>query len=153
MLARPGARALKRMAAAGITSALLAGADAGARQTAYAQLTALANAGGPASEADVAVAVACVGPLVDDVLCADASVVGAAEYRQASLVLAGLLLLDRLEVGVEYLGHERSLAAWAAPGTALAAMLTKEPVELDVEDGAVILPRPSPSFHVGNPYE
>ena len=78
---------------------------------------------------------------------------GAAEYRQASLVLAGLLLLDRLEVGVEYLGHERSLAAWAAPGTALAAMLTKEPVELDVEDGAVILPRPSPSFYVGNPYE
>ena len=40
-------------------------------------------------------AAACVGPLIESVLCKDVSEVDAAEYQRASLVLAKLCWMDR----------------------------------------------------------
>jgi hypothetical protein len=129
-----------RAVAATPIGVLLAG-DAAARQDAYQQLATLAD-GGPlhvsfssdCSEA-AAAAAACVAPLVDAVLCADASVVAGAEYRQASLVLARLVLLDPLQAGAALLRNGRgAFAAWAAPGTARAVVMAKDPATLTRDD-------------------
>jgi hypothetical protein len=86
-------------------------------------------------KARVAVSIAKgVVPALVGVLCADASRVGAAEARRASLLLGGLLLLDRLAVGVELVRDGRNLQAWAAPRSALAALVAKAPAELTRED-------------------
>ena len=97
--------------------ALLAG-DEGQRAVAYAELAAIANGDGVGA---TSVATACVAPLVDSVLCADASRVDRAEAQRASLLLGGMILLDPLAVGAEWIRNDRYLAAWNAPNSVLAA--------------------------------
>ena len=82
----------------------------------------------------IALAAAAVAPLVDSVLCADASRVSSTEARQANLVLARLLLLDPVQVGVDFVRDDRFLAAWAAESSALGVVLAKEPTDLTLED-------------------
>ena len=82
----------------------------------------------------VGVATACVAPLVDSVLCAEALRVDSAEAQQAYLLLGSLILLDPLTVGVEFMQNDRWLAAWTAPSSALVSMLAKEPAELTRDD-------------------
>jgi hypothetical protein len=106
--------------------------DQAERGRAYAELTALADAGGGAVA--VGVAMACVAPLVDGVLCADASRVGGAEARRASLVLGQLVLLEPLAVGGEWMRSGRWFATWGAPGSALGAVVAKAPRELTRDD-------------------
>ena len=75
--------------------ALLRAADKGQRNAGYDQLAALAEEG--RDDASV-IAQMCVAPLVDGVLCADASSVDAAEARQAGLLLGELMMLGGLPV-------------------------------------------------------
>ena len=119
---------------AGRIGALLMG-ERPERSAAFEELAAIANGSGPASGPDpIAVATACIAPLVQSVLCADASRVDATEVRQANLLLSSLMLLDPLTVGVEYLREERWCAAWTAPNTALAASIAKQPADLTRDD-------------------
>ena len=82
----------------------------------------------------VGVAVSCVGPLVDTVLCADVSVVGPVEYRRAASVLAELVMLDPLKVLAEYHRGERFFSTWKTMGNALNAVFLKQPAELTHDD-------------------
>ena len=82
----------------------------------------------------VGVATACVAPLVDSILCAEASRVDSAEAQQAYLLLGSLMLLDPLTVTAEWMKNDRWFAAWTAPSSALAATFAKEPAELTRDD-------------------
>lgn len=72
---------------------LLEHGDQPQRDAVYRELSALCASGG-AQPNSVEVATACVAPLIDSVLCADASRCDAAEARRAYLVLVQLLMLD-----------------------------------------------------------
>jgi hypothetical protein len=84
--------------------------------------------------AGIALAAGAVAPLMQSVLCADASRVDAAEARQASLVLGGLMLLDPVRVGGEWMRDVRFVALWTTPGSALGAVLAKDAKDLTAED-------------------
>ena len=62
------------------------------RAAAYTELTALTLKGAPD---DIGVAAACVGPLIETVLCKDVSEVDAEEYQRAATVLGSLCWMDR----------------------------------------------------------
>ena len=81
---------------------------------------------------EVRVAASCVGPLVEAVLCADASEVDAEEYQRASLVLASLCWMGQ-EGAVELTRNGRFSATWAASGNAPNAVAAKDPAELTRE--------------------
>ena len=119
------------MSAARITG-LLEGSEE-QRGQAYAKLASLAAARGSAREDATAVACDCMAPLVNNVLCADASQVGGAEARQAFLLLGSLLQLETF-VAQSLARDGCWLAAWNAPGTALAAAISKTPADLTRED-------------------
>ena len=84
----------------------------------------------------LAVAVACVGPLVEAVLCADISDVVAEEFQRASLVLGSLCWMDNVDfaVMVEYFRGGRFSAVWQASGNALNTAAAKDPAELTRDD-------------------
>ena len=101
--------------------ALLGGA-ASSRHDAYSELSRLAATtdGTGAAVAGhwqarstaISLAAACVGPLIDSVICADRADVNARESRQAHILLAELLLLDPLRVGHPLVANDRWL--WAS---------------------------------------
>eukprot|EP01045_Picozoa_sp_COSAG04_P026502 COSAG04_NODE_3690_length_2606_cov_1.311102_2_plen_105_part_00 len=62
------------------------------------------------------------------------SVVDAAEFRRAHLVLAELCLLDPLLLLAEWVRDLRMAIAWGTPGNAWAAVFDKEPSELTQAD-------------------
>ena len=84
------------------------------------------------------VAAECVGPLMETVFTADVSVVDAAEFRRAHLVLAELCLLDPLRLLAEWLRDLRLGLSWGTPGNAWAAVFDKEPSELTREDALTV---------------
>ena len=61
------------------------------RAAAYDELTALTLEDAP----DLRVAAACVGPLIETVLCKDVSEVDAEEFQRAAIVVAKLCWMDR----------------------------------------------------------
>ena len=86
---------------------------------------------------EVRVAAACVGPLIESVLCADAAEVDAEEFQRAGLLLCSLCQMDR-EVGAEWLLSDRFFAAWAASGNAYNAAAAKDPAELTRDDAMTL---------------
>jgi hypothetical protein len=120
--------------AADIVAALVEG-SAEERQAAYGTLEtavrgALTTSGSRKDDA-VALAVACVKPLVESVLCAPAARVGEAEWVRASLLLYEMCKADNLLVCAELwrkndTGDLLIFTIWSAPETAFAAMLAKE---------------------------
>ena len=127
--------------------------DKAQREAAYAQLDAAArgdssgiagvgssaaSANGGEREALVDVAAECIGPLVETVFAADVSVVDAAEFRRAHLLLAELFMLEPLLLIGEWTRNLRLGIAWGTPGNAWAAVLDKEPSELTRDDVLVL---------------
>ena len=120
----------------GAIGSMLSG-DAEARQRAYIELEQLTKQGrrvdADADEATVALAEACVAPLVDSVLCADVSRVGAVEFRRAGLVLTKLMVLD-MRVCAQVIRANRWRAGWTSPDNALDVSLRKPPQDLTRDD-------------------
>ena len=127
--------------------------DKAQREAAYAQLDAAArgdssgiagvgssaaSANGGEREALVDVAAECIGPLVETVFAADVSVVDAAEFRRAHLLLAELFALEPLRLIGEWARDLRLGIAWGTPGNAWAAVLDKEPSQLTRDDVLVL---------------
>ena len=111
--------------------------DKAQREAAYAQLDALARGGDSDSEvADVAAA--CIRPLIETVFAADVSVVDAAEFRRAHLLLLELFMLEPLRLIGEWTRNLRLGIAWGTPGNAWAAVFDKEPSELTRDDVLVL---------------
>ena len=138
-------------ASTGAATRIIAGikGDKAEREAAYVRLEALARGdssgisfasanGGGEREALVDVAAECVGPLMETVFVADVSVVDAAEFRRAQLVLCELCLLDPLRLLAEYLRDLRIGLSWGTPGNAWAAVFDKEPSELTREDALTV---------------
>jgi hypothetical protein len=131
------AGAEKPSQAAGIAAALAAG-GAAERERAYAAVEGVvrgaAFSGGGKGQA-TALAVACVEPLIVSVLCAPASRVGEAEWVRASLLLYEMCKVNLVAVSAELFrktaagGGPLFFTVWAAPGTALAAVVAKAPGE------------------------
>jgi hypothetical protein len=96
------------------------------------------SSGGGEREALVDVAVACVGPLIKTVFAADVSVVDAAEFRRAHLVLGKLSLLDPLRLIGEWARESRLGIAWGTPGNAWAKVFGKDPSELTRDDALTV---------------
>jgi hypothetical protein len=136
--------------------AALAGGSPEEREAAYCSIergttvsTAAASGGGDGGsvgEADkgqaVALAVACVKPLFEAVLCAPASKVGEAEFIRCSLLLHDMQKLDVLAVCGELWrknadGIPLYVTAWTARDTVFAAMLAKEPIDFDRNDAII----------------
>ena len=82
---------------------------------------------------DMSVAVACVHPLVDNVLTADASNVDAAEAQHACWVLSCLMLLGA-EACAEFMRDERWFKMWKFPSSALGLVFAKQPADLTRDD-------------------
>ena len=138
--------------------------DKAEREAAYVQLEALArgdssgiggagsasaNGGGGEREALVDAAAECVGALCETVFAADVSVVDAAEFRRAHLVLAELCLLEPLRLLAECVRDLRMGIAWGTPGNARGAVFDKDPSELTREDAlAVAAPHIPSVFHL-----
>ena len=137
-------------AGTGAAARIVAGiqGDKAQREAAYVQLEALARGdssgiaaagsasanGGGEREALVDVAAECVGPLMETVFAAEVSVVDAAEFRRAHLVLAELFAQEPLRLIGEWTRDLRMSLSWGTPGNAWAAVFDKEPSELTRED-------------------
>ena len=108
------------------------------RETAYAELHAMAVATPPVATA-AATAVACAAPLCK-VLCMAVEHVGADEYQRACLLLAELIPSDTPRVSAETWMREqpgelpRFFRAWQARDSALGVVLAKDPAALTPED-------------------
>ena len=126
--------ALARGDSSGIAAAGSASANGGGEREASAS----ANGDNGEREAPVDVAAECVGPLMETVFTADVSVVDAAEFRRAHLVLAELCLLDPLRLLGECNRDLRMGIAWSTPGNAWAAMFDKEPSDLTRDDALTV---------------
>jgi len=152
-------------AGTGAAARIIAGiqGDKGQREAAYVQLEALARGdssgiadagsasanGGGEREAPVDVAAECVGPLIETVFAAEVSVVDAAEFRRAHLVLCELCLLEPLRLLAEWVRDMRMGIAWGTPGNARGAVFDKDPSELTREDAlAVAAPHIPSVFHL-----
>eukprot|EP01043_Picozoa_sp_COSAG02_P026255 COSAG02_NODE_1506_length_12232_cov_420.616088_18_plen_396_part_00 len=98
--------------------------------------------GGEKRSQAVELAVACVRPLIADVLCAPASKVGRQEYVRASVLVYEMLKVDMMAVVAEAWrkddeGATPFLNTWTAPDTVLASMLAMEPCEWTRDDALV----------------
>ena len=69
---------------------------------------------------------------------AEVSVVDAAEFRRAHLVLAELCLLEPLRLLAECVRNSRWALAWSTPGNAWAAVFDKEPSGLTRDDALTL---------------
>jgi len=121
--------------------ALLRG-GAAERESAIAELFRLeaehnaGSSGGAESLAEIAVA--CASPLCE-VLSRPVSEVDAEAYRRAALVLTAISGVDPARVGAEMFKLEQcNLWGWAAPDSALAVVLAKEPASLTPDDALVL---------------
>ena len=122
------------MEAAPQLAAQLAGGSA-EREAAYSAIersvsSSHARSGGGRAAA-AALAVACARPMLQSVLCAPASRVGAEEYVRAATLLIDMHKVDVLAVSTEAWRHDENAfplvgAIFVAPDTALAAVLAKE---------------------------
>eukprot|EP01052_Picozoa_sp_SAG31_P006571 SAG31_NODE_303_length_18065_cov_5.733107_13_plen_195_part_00 len=92
---------------------------------------------------DVALAVACVAPLVA-LFERPAAVIGASELQRASLTLGHLVSLDCLAVGGEWFRDGKWLVLWISECNALNTILNKPTVELTVADALVCAAVESP---------
>lgn len=121
-------------AAAGIIAAI-GGGDA-QRATAYEQLNALARS--EKTEDSIAVAIACVGPLIA-VFEKELAEVDVQEYERVQILLGDLLALDLLRVGAEYYKSSRLTIALSAKfGNAFAVVFGLEPSELTREHAMTV---------------
>ena len=139
-------------AGTGAAARIIAGfqGDKAQREAAYVQLEALArgdssgigsasaNGGGAERVALVETAAECVGPLMETVFAADVSVVDAAEFRRAHLVLAELFAQEPLRLIGEWTRDLRMSLSWGTPGNAWAAVFDKAPSELTRDDVVVL---------------
>ena len=110
------------------------------REAAYATLEGAVR-GSDGREQAVALAVACVKPLIVSVLCAPASRIAATEWRRASLLLYELCKLDFITVcGEMARKDETGVPLWiridTAPNTVFAAMIAKAPSEGTRDDAS-----------------
>ena len=123
--------------------------DKAQREAAYVELSAIARrgasagvapagGGGDHDEALVDVAAECVGPLVETIVAAHASVVDPVEFRRAHLVLGELCLLDPLQLIGEWIREARLGIAWGTPGNAWATVFDKDPSELTRDDALTV---------------
>jgi len=116
-------------------AAQIASSSAEEREAAYAAIersvaSSHARSGGGRAAA-AALAVACARPMLQSVLCAPASRVGAEEYVRAATLLIDMHKVDVLAVSTEAWRHDENAlplvgAIFVAPDTALAAVLAKE---------------------------
>ena len=114
-------------------AAALAHDSAGEREAAYDAID------GAVKEQAVGMCVACARPLIQSVLCAPLSRVGAEEWQRAALLLYEMAKVDDVAVlGEMYRkddeGNLLHPTIYTAPGTVLTVMLTKEPSEWDRDD-------------------
>jgi hypothetical protein len=128
--------AAKTVSGAVMIAAAFADGTAEEREAAYVTLEGAVKA--PA----IALLVACVKPLIQAVLCAPASKVGAEEYRRASLLLYEMAKADMVAVpGAGWARGEQGLPLClnilTAPDTVFAAILAKEPGELTRDDAII----------------
>jgi hypothetical protein len=91
----------------------------------------------------VALAVACVQPLIESVLCMPASVVGADEWQRVALLLYEMGKLDVLAVFSAMLRKDEEgtfliIKIYMAPDSALGSMVTTEPSSWTREDAITI---------------
>jgi hypothetical protein len=116
--------------------AALAQGGAEERERAYATIEGAVRAAPASSDSGkgqaIALAVACVRPLVESVLCAPASKVGEAEYRRAAVLLYEMCKVDMVAVVAEtYRKDDEGVILWiktyTAPDTVFAAMVAKDP--------------------------
>ena len=96
--------------------------------------------------ATVALASACVGPLMREVLRADASKVAAAEYQRASLVLANMVGLDPVQIGSAYVRLAMQEEVEYAPTSAFGQVSSKPPQALTKSDVLLFAAKVAPSL-------
>ena len=124
------------LTAMAVRIAKLLGGDATARQAAYRELDVIVPGVGSAQEAtDTAKGI--VGPLVERVLCAGASVVGAAEWMQACAVLVNLMR-SSLAVTAECMRDYRLLTVWTSPASAPGLVFAKGPADTFTQEDALL---------------
>ena len=107
--------------------------DKAQREAGYVQMLALAR-GEKTAEA-IATAAAVIGPALESAWGAGASVVDAAEFQRASLVVCELFVLEPLQLIAESL---RVGAVWATPGSAAEVLFDKDPAELTRDDAMTV---------------
>ena len=107
--------------------------DKAQREAGYVQMLALAR-GEKTAEA-IATAAAVIGPALESAWGAGASVVDAAEFQRASLVVCELFVLEPLQLIAEYL---RVGDVWDAPGSASEVVFDKDPAELTRDDAMTV---------------
>lgn len=117
------------------------------REAAYAAIESVVR--GVDKAQAVAVAMACVRPLIGDVLCAPASEVGRAEYTRAAVVLSEMCTVDMVAVCAEGMrkdeaGEMPMLSMCVAPDTVFAEMVAKEPSEWTRDDALVAASQMAP---------
>ena len=139
-------------AVAAFVVAAFAEGNAEEREVAYAALESavraapspsVAGGGGQKKNREaVALAKACAGPIITDVLCAPASKVGRAEYVRAAVLLCEMTKLGMVMVLAEAFRKDDAgaiplISMWSTPDTALAEMLAQEPSEWTRGDAIV----------------
>jgi hypothetical protein len=118
--------------------AALQGGDKSQREAAYAQLDALAHAGGERTGEQVETAVASIKPLFEQVLTADLSVIDVAEFQRASNVVMNLYSVEPFQVCVECVREHTFNTPFTAPGNAVAAVFEKTLDELTRDDAMTV---------------
>jgi hypothetical protein len=127
------------MAAARIAAALQGGKAQ--RESAYAELGALAAARGGD---DQLVLAACVAPLAHQ-FAADLSSVDEVEFQRAYATLAEMMFADPLAVGAKYFGDGTFDIACCAAGNAYSAIWAKQPEELSRSDAMTLACKDAPN--------
>jgi hypothetical protein len=113
-------------------------AAASEREALYAQLDVLLRH--EDVEVARAAATACCTPLVEVVLAADESAVGAAEFQRVMLLLNESYALEPLGIGVDYFrnGKRRAPVIWGSAGNAYSRAASRDPAELCRMDAQTI---------------
>eukprot|EP01048_Picozoa_sp_COSAG05_P002803 COSAG05_NODE_122_length_17611_cov_47.044655_1_plen_598_part_00 len=117
-------------------TAALAKGGAEDREHSYATIEGAVRSAASSSsnEQAISLSVACVGPLIESVLCAPASRIGEAEYLRASVLLYDMCKLDTPMVSAETLRKDADgvipmIKILTTPGTVLSVSLAKDPNE------------------------
>ena len=115
-----------------------------------------APSSGSCNEQAIALAMSCVRPLIESVLCAPAAKIGGAEYRRASVLLYDMCKLGAVTVCAEMCRKDTDdvilmMKILTAPGTVLAVALAKDPSEWTRDDAilAAVSAVWMPMFAVG----
>lgn len=98
-----------------------------------------ASAGAHRARVRVGIAVACVGPLMETAFAADVSVVDAAEYQHAQIVLGEMHALDPIAVAASAWHEVRCITlGFGSPGNAYQAVFQKTPSALTRDDALTV---------------